>query len=441
MGFIIYNALITLAFLIALPVLPMLLLGGERFRAGIGQRLGLYPRHRAIPFTSLRPLWIHAASVGEVRSVRDFSEQLKRRFPGRAIILSTLTQTGNLTARQNPAIDRVIFLPLDLWWTVRRALAVFDPAVVIFIETEIWPNFLHQAHRKGLPTILLSGRVSEKAFNHYCRLAWFFKGVFSLLRACGMQSEIDRQRIIRLGAAPNRVSITGSLKRAALMNDGVAKGCNISEHRPPGSWIWVVGSSHRGEEDIVCAAFKILKQQFPRLRMILAPRHPQRFAEVEKLLLDSGVSFQKKTSLGNRREFEQEVLFLDTIGDLERFYADADLAFVGGSLVDAGGHNLLEPARLGKPVLFGPYTSTVKSVARELKQNGGGFEVRNAEDLEREITSLLTNPEKRRLAGEKAYEVAAGDNAVIDHSLNIVATYLPASAARVVSASVATPRV
>jgi 3-deoxy-D-manno-octulosonic-acid transferase len=359
--------------------------------------------------------------------VRALSEQLRRRFPDRAIILSTLTHTGNLTAHQNPAIDRVLFLPLDLWWTVRRALAVFDPAVLIFIETEIWPNLLRQAHRKGLPTILLSGRVSEKGFNNYCRLGWFFKKVFRLLRACGMQSEIDRQRIIRLGAAPNRVSITGNLKHAAVLNDGVAEGGGVNEHRRAGSWIWVVGSSHRGEEEIVCAAFKTLKQRFPRLRMILAPRHPQRFAEVEKLLVDSGVSFEKKSSIGNEREFQHDVLFLDTIGDLERFYADADLAFVGGSLVDAGGHNLLEPARLRKPVLFGPYTSNVKLLARNLTQSGGGFEVRGAEDLAREITALLTDPEKLRLAGEKAYEAAATDNTVIDQSINLVAAFLTTS--------------
>jgi 3-deoxy-D-manno-octulosonic-acid transferase len=424
MGYLVYNAFITLAFLVILPVLPLLWLGGERFRAGLGQRLGWYSIDSAILSKAQRPLWIHAASVGEVRSVRGFSEELRRRFPDRAIILSTLTHTGNLTARQNPAIDRVIYLPVDLCWTVRRALAVFDPAVLIFIETEIWPNLLRQAHRKGLPTILLSGRVSEKGFNNYSRLVWFFKGVFRLLRACGMQSEIDRQRIIRLGAAPNRVSITGNLKHAAVLNDGVAEAGGASEHRRPGSWIWVVGSSHRGEEEIVCAAFKTLKQRFPRLRMILAPRHPQRFAEVEKLLIDSGVSFEKKSSIGPQREFQHDVLFLDTIGDLERFYADADLAFVGGSLVDAGGHNLLEPARLRKPVLFGPYTSNVKLLARNLTQNGGGFEVRGAEDLAREITGLLTDPEKLRLAGEKAYEVAATDNTVLDQSINIVAAYL-----------------
>ena len=428
MAYLVYNLLITTAFLIALPALPLLLLGGERLRAGLGQRLGRYSTNGAILSTAPRPLWIHAASVGEVRSVRALSAQLRRRFPDRAIILSTLTHTGNLTARQNPAIDRVIYLPLDLCWTVRRALAVFDPAVLIFIETEIWPNLLRQAYRKGVPTILLSGRVSEKGFNSYSRLAWFFKGVFRLLRACGMQSELDRQRIIRLGAAPDRVSISGSLKHAAGLNDDMAAEDDLREQRPTGSCVWVVGSSHRGEEEIVCAAFRTLKQRFPHLRMVLAPRHPQRFAEVEKLLIASGVSFEKKSRIGNDREFRHDILFLDTLGDLERFYAEADVAFVGGSLVDAGGHNLLEPARLRKPVIFGPYTSNVSSLARKLKQSGGGFEVRGADDLVREITGLLTDPQTRRLAGEKAYEVAGSDSAVIDQSLNIVATYLTAPA-------------
>jgi 3-deoxy-D-manno-octulosonic-acid transferase len=150
---------------------------------------------------------------------------------------------------------------------------------------------------------------------------------------------------------------------------------------------------------------------------------------VEKLLATSGISFEKKSSIGTKREFQHDVLFLDTIGDLERFYADADLAFVGGSLVDAGGHNLLEPARLRKPVLFGPYTSNMELLARKLKQNGGGFEVRGVEDLVREIIGLLSDPQKRRLAGDKAYEVAVIDDTVIDQSLNIVASYLPASAA------------
>jgi 3-deoxy-D-manno-octulosonic-acid transferase len=424
MAYLVYNVLITLAFLITLPFTPLLLLRGERFWAGLGQRLGQYPTN-LISSKTPRPLWIHAASVGEVRSVRALSEQLKRRFPERAIVLSTLTHTGNLIARQNPAIDRVFYLPLDLWWTARRALAIFDPAVLIFVETEIWPNLLRQAHHKGVPTILLSGRVSEKSFRNYSRFDWFFRRVFRLLIACGMQSEVDRQRIISLGTAPNRVSISGNLKQTAVSNDDR----DPNKQKPTGSSIWVVGSSHRGEEEIVCAAFKLLKQRFWELRMVLAPRHPQRFPEVEKLLAASGLSFEKKSRIEGKWDFRQDILFLDTLGDLESFYTEADFAFVGGSLVDAGGHNLLEPARCGKPVFFGPYTSNVSLLAKKLRQNGGGFEVRNPEDLVREITALLIDPQKRRLVGDKAYEAAAGDNTVIDKSLNIVATYLTAPVA------------
>jgi 3-deoxy-D-manno-octulosonic-acid transferase len=307
---------------------------------------------------------------------------------------------------------------------VRRALAIFDPAALIFVETEIWPNLLRQSHRKGVPTILLSGRVSEKGFQNYSRFAWFFKGVFQLLIACGMQSEIDRQRIIRLGAAPHRVSISGNLKQAAVWSDDCALVDDLEEQKRAASFVWVVGSSHRGEEEIVCAAFNVLKQRFKDLRMVLAPRHPQRFLEVEKLLAASGVSFEKKSRIDAGRDLRHAILLLDTLGDLESVYAEADLAFVGGSLVDGGGHNLLEPARYRIPVLFGPYTSNVSSLATELKQNGGGFEVRGAEDLVRHITALLSDPKKRRRAGEKAYEVAAVDNKVIDKSLNIVASYL-----------------
>jgi 3-deoxy-D-manno-octulosonic-acid transferase len=296
---------------------------------------------------------------------------------------------------------------------------------LIFVETEIWPNLLRHAHHQGVPTLLLSGRVSEKSFRNYSRFHWFFRRVFRLLIACGMQSEVDQQRIISLGTAPNRVSISGNLKQTAVSNDRALSG-DSDKKKPTGISIWVVGSSHRGEEEIVCTAFKLLKQRSWELRMVLAPRHPQRFPEVEKLLAASGLSFEKKSRIEGKWDFRQDILFLDTLGDLESFYAEADFAFVGGSLIDGGGHNLLEPARFGKPVLFGPFTSNVRLLAEKLKQNGGGFEVRNAGDLVREIIALLIDPQKHRLAGDKAYEVAAGDNTVIDKSLKIVATYLTA---------------
>ncbi|MPZ75731.1 MAG: glycosyltransferase [Deltaproteobacteria bacterium] len=425
MAYFIYNTIIILAFFMLLPFLPLLLLAGERFRAGLMQRLGFYrfiPQGRSS--NGSRPVWIHAASVGEVRSVRVLTEEIKQRFPDRAIILSTLTHTGNLTARQNSMVDSVLYLPLDLFWTVRRALAAFDPAVLIIVETEIWPNLVREAHRKGVPTILLSGRVSEKGFRNYSRLVWFFRQVFQLLIACGMQSEVDRQRIVSLGAAPKRVFVSGNLKQAASSRDNTAVAGDQKGSKRASGFLWVVGSSHRGEEEVVFNAFKLLKETFPELRMVLAPRHPQRFPEVEKLLVASGVSFQKKSQLQGEWELRHDVIFLDTIGELENIYAAGDLAFVGGSLVDAGGHNLLEPARFRKPVLFGPYTSNVKSLAKALKQNGGGFEVRDAGDLVREITTLLSEPERCQAAGDKAYEIASADYSVVERSVKIVANYL-----------------
>lgn len=425
MAYLAYNVIVTLGFITMLPFLPLLLVSGPRFRAGLAQRFGFYPAAlRAASSGVSRPIWIHAASVGEVMSVRPLTAALKQRFPQRKILLSTFTQTGHLMARQNPNADGVFYVPLDLPWSVRRALAAFDPGVLIIVETEIWPNLLCQAHERGVPAILLSGRVSEEGFRSYFRLAWFFRQVFRRLAACGMQSELDRERIIRLGVAPNKVSIIGSLKQAAPSS---ADGDSV---RPEGGrgdgFLWVVGSSHRGEEGIVLDAYMRLKETFSHLRMVLAPRHPQRFAEVERLLVDRGISFVKKSQLDGHGNFGQDVMLLDTIGDLVSFYAEADVAFVGGTLVDAGGHNLLEPARLGKPVLFGPYTSNTDASAQALKRTGGGIEVLGADDLVREIGGLLSEPRKYRAASERAYEVAAPDSGVLQRSVDVVAGYLAA---------------
>ncbi|MGH9637885.1 MAG: 3-deoxy-D-manno-octulosonic acid transferase, partial [Candidatus Angelobacter sp.] len=216
---------------------------------------------------------------------------------------------------------------------------------------------------------------------------------------------------------------TGSLKQVASSDHERDR----RDDRPSRSgFLWVVGSSHRGEEEIILNAFQSLKASFRDLRLVLAPRHPQRFSEVEKLLILRGVSFEKKSQMNGGVTFHKDLLLLDTIGDLENFYAIGDVAFVGGSLVDAGGHNLLEPARWHKPLLFGPYTSNVTPVANALKQQGGGFEVHCAEDLVRELTVLLEEPCKRKIAGENAYQIAVSDRSALEPSLAIVARYVAA---------------
>jgi 3-deoxy-D-manno-octulosonic-acid transferase len=415
--YFLYNAGLTAGFVLAVPFFPLVWFLGERFRTGLLQRLGWYSRPVKKVVGADRPIWIHAASVGEVICAARFAQELKKRFPERKVIISTFTSAGNHFARRSSVADLVIFLPLDLLWSVRRALKRFDPSLVVILETEIWPNLIREVYRRGIPCLLLSGRISTRAFVRYFRLRSFFRNVIQKFTFMGMQTEEDARRAVELGGQAARIAVTGSLKRATSERDGHA------EPRACGRHLLVVGSSHRGEEEILLKVFVSLKNRYPDLQMVLAPRHPQRFDEVEKLLRTRGMAYEKK-SRNNSRLFEKDILFLDTLGDLPDFYAIGDVAFVGGSLVEAGGHNLLEPARFGKPVLFGPHTENVAAVAAEMKNQGAGIEVQGSEDLIEEISALLSNPEKCRTMGEKGYQIAGDDRQVLENSVALACRYL-----------------
>jgi 3-deoxy-D-manno-octulosonic-acid transferase len=351
--YILYNAILTFVLLISLPFLPVIALLGGRYRDGLSQRLGLYFGADFRTLTGARPIWVHAASVGEVRSAANFINEIKGRLPAAKVVLSTFTSTGNRIAKDMDFADLVIFLPLDVRWIIRRVLAKIEPSALIVIETEIWPNLLREAFKKGVPTLLLSGRLSGKALRRYRWLGGFFGKVAKFFTAMGMQSQEDADRMVQLGAEANKIAVTGSLKHISAKGKPI--GSRIVETKVRwGSYLLVAGSSHRGEEEILLEVFMSLKRQFPDLRLVLAPRHPQRFGEVEKLLRMTGLGFEKKSEANGRVDFDKDIMFVDTLGDLREFYAIADIAFVGGSLVDGGGHNLLEPAGFRKPVLFGP---------------------------------------------------------------------------------------
>ena len=427
-AYFIYNLFFTTALVLGLPLIPFVFLLGDRFSQGLRQRLGFYPLTVTAALSHSRAIWIHAASVGEVDAASRLSHELRRRLPGCIVLLSTFTATGNARARQIGGADAVIFLPLDQQWIVRRTLANLNPALLIFLETEIWPNLLREAYRKGIPTLLLSGRLSVKGFNRYARFQFLFRRVLQYYSVLGMQSQEDAERILNLGADHRRVLVSGNLKRApAIRRENgrrkVNKGSENGAQRQSAPLL-VVGSSHRGEEEILLKVFAALKEAFPKLQLVLAPRHPQRFPEVEKLLRTQGLNFGRQSQRAGRLFFEQDVMLLDTVGDLQDFYAMADVAFIGGSLVDAGGHNLLEPARLRKPVLFGPFMGNFKGLAEDMKRTGGGIEVHSGDDLIREITALLEDPQKLRMAGDKAYQVAAEDPAVLNQNIALAQRYL-----------------
>jgi 3-deoxy-D-manno-octulosonic-acid transferase len=360
--------------------------------------------------------------MGEVRSAEPLVREFKARAPERKVLVSTFTATGNRIARQISGVDAAIFLPLDFPWSVRRALNTFEPSLLVIVETEIWPNLLRAAFKRGIPTVLLSGRLSEKAFVRYSRLSGFFRRVLNFFTCLGMQSPADAARIENLGAVASKVTVVGSLKFAARPLDSAWE--KITSAKDPARQLIVAGSSHRGEEEILIEAYMSARARFPGLSLVLAPRHPERFAEVERLLLKTAVNFQRKTRITAKEYFAHDILLLDTVGDLPGFFAAADIAFIGGSLVDGGGHNLLEPARLRKPILFGPYMSNFRSIADEMKRNGAAVEVRDAVDLSRVLIHLLKDSDQLRLMGERAARVAGANRDALMLNFKLAERYL-----------------
>jgi 3-deoxy-D-manno-octulosonic-acid transferase len=421
-SYLLYNVLATAA----LPLLPL----WPRLRSGLGERFGFYSKSKLKTFAGARPIWIHASSVGETVAAGALIEALRRNGWPHKILLSTFTDTGNDMARRSAGANSVIYLPFDHPLAVRRALSKLDPAALVIIETEIWPNLLRAAAGRGIPVLLLSGRISERALARYRKFGAFFRAALRCFVAMGVQSATDAERLVALGANPAQVAITGNLKQsvagAAEHADDASLDAKISA-ATGGRPLVVAGSTHRGEETTVLEAFTALRKRFPDLQLVLAPRHPERFPEVEILLRQAGVTFERKSRMA-AAAVGADVLLLDTLGDLRSFYARADVTFVGGTLVQVGGHNLLEPAHLKKPVLFGPNTANVKEPAAALRESGGGIEVRNAGELAGALEALLEDPDRRRRAGESAYAAATRDHGVVERSLELVSRYVDVQA-------------
>lgn len=417
-----YNIVLTLGFLVLLPVLPLIYFLGPRYRDGLGQRFAIYPPAIEAFLRAARPVWIHAASVGEVRAAASLVRALKSDSPGRKVLLSTFTATGHRIAAQTEGVDAAIFLPLDFSWTVRRALSRIRPALLVFIETEIWPNLVRESFRRGVPTLLLSGRLSAAAFARYARWRPFFRRVLGYFTVFGVQSSDDAARLHGLGADEKRISVVGSLKFAVEQGGGAAAA--LIAARDPARPLIVAGSTHRGEEEVLIRALGIARRRFPTVSLVIAPRHPERFAEVEKLLLASPFDFQRRSGSDASRFFEKDVLLLDTVGELAEFFAAADIAFVGGSLIDVGGHNILEPARWQKPVVFGPCMRNFAEIAAQMKQAGGAFEVRGADDLAERWIELLSDADLRVRSGKLAAQFAGAHHEAFTRNLTLAQRYL-----------------
>jgi len=355
--------------------------------------------------------WIHAVSVGEALAAAPLVEAIHRVWPTLPLVVTTVTATGARVARDRYAgIATHRFFPLDLPGAVRRTIAAIDPAFFVCMETELWPNTLRALAARGVPTLIANGRLSDRSFRRYRLAGRFMRRVLDDVRIFAMQSDEDARRMLALGARPERVVVTGNLKHEPAAD-------------PPGAtqlWrrllglgrdqrVWIAGSTHRGEEEQVLDAHGRALAECPGLALVLAPRHPERVGEVAGLVAARGWTPVRRSALpaGSRPLNGRTIIVLDTVGELAQLYSIADVVFVGGSLVPAGGHNMLEPAFRRKPVLFGPHTENFREPAGLLRDGGAALVVHDAGELGSALSRLLADAELRERLG------AAGHAAVV----------------------------
>lgn len=404
--YLLYDLLLLVA---AAALIPFYLIRGLKYgktRRGIRERLGFYGADRLAPLRGREVFWIHAVSVGETRAAVPLLKALHSAYPEAALLLSNVTETGHAVARGLKEVDLCLFFPFDLSWVVRRVLRQVRPSLVIIVETEIWPNFVRLGGAAGIPVLLVNGRISDRSFPRYWRVRCLLRPILARFSAFCMQSEPDAERIRQLGAPAGRVQVTRNLKfdMEAVGPEGAATARLREELRiPAGTAVWVAGSTHAGEEEAVADLYRQLVAEGRRLFLVLVPRHPERCRGVGEILAARGLDFILRSALDSREQTLNpgDVLLVDTLGEMLKFYAAADLVFVGGSLVPIGGHNVLEASLLKKPVLFGPYMHNFKEIASLLLARGGGEQVLDREALAAAIRRLLDDPELRVAMGER----------------------------------------
>ena len=358
--------------------------------------------------------WIHAVSVGESITAMPLIEGLRERCPGLPLVVSTVTETGARVVRERlSTVAEHRYFPLDLPGAIDRVVDAINPAFLVCMETELWPNLVRRLHDRGIPVMIANGRLSDRSFRRYAMIRPFLKPTLERIRMFAMQSEEDARRIVALGAPAGRVVVTGNMKHdAATPDDTQGRAWRTRLGLTPDRRAWVAGSTHPGEEEAVLAAHALARQAHPDLALIVAPRHPERAAEAAGLVQAHGWPVVRRSELGGALD-RDAVMILDTVGELAELYAIADVVFVGGSLVPRGGHNVLEPARLSKPVVFGPHTTNFREAAALLASGGGGVVVRDGPELAARLTALLADPVERTRMGEAArLAVTSGQGAV-----------------------------
>ena len=414
---IIYNLLHFFAILLLWPLIFLFLLCKKKYRTTLFNRLGFGLQRKKEE--KKKTIWLHALSVGEVTSALPLIRALRQHREGYKIILSVSTTTGKKHAETIAAddVDEIIFSPADLLPLVWIFYRHIEPNIYIQIETDFWPNRLAYLKRKNIPTILVNGRVSEHSMAGYRRFSFFFQPMFTSFDALCMQTEKDRKNMIALGVDANSVHTLGNLKFDTPANLHKQSLPPFFTELQQNSLLIVAGSTHPGEEEILAAAFAEMDRTNKPVTLLIAPRDIGRCDEIEKVITARGLSVSRRSVLPPQKT---DVIVIDTLGELMQFYALASIAFVGGSLIDFGGHNPIEPASMEIPVLFGPHMSDFSEIQNDLLVARGALEVKNQGDIEKILSILVHSKEQREKIGKAALTCIRGQQGVIQRHIDLI---------------------
>lgn len=423
-----YSLLLSLGLLVLIPHFLFQALTHGKYVAGLRQRLGF------LPAVSGRPVvWLHCVSVGETQAARPLVERLKSEFPHYSLVVSTITLTGQTLARDvfRAQADDVFYFPFDWRWSVRRALRTINPAAVLIMETELWPNFLRECQARKIPVALVNGRISRQSYRRYSLIKFFLDRVLSCLSVAIMQSKADAVRLKALGMPEERIRTAGNLKfdvgitTVLVVKTGeIGERFGFSSNMP----LIVAASTHAPEERIILESIKELRKSHP-VRLMLAPRHPERFQEVASLVQSSGLTWARRTNSPDPSDQDAIVVLLDTIGELPATYSLATVVFVGGSIVNRGGHNVLEPAATGATIVTGAHTHNFHAIVDLLNEAEAIVQLAAVEgDAAARLTDvlrdLLANPEHRAELGRRAKQLVKDNQGAARKTMKLIAPLL-----------------
>jgi len=412
----------------SIAYLPYLILKGKAHRR-FKERFGVLPEAFKRSDAS-KPIWIHAVSVGEVVAAKAILEEINSRLPAQSVVLSTTTTTGREIAEKN-IDDKILkfYFPVDLSLVVKRVIERINPKAVLIMETEIWPNLILALSKKKVPVAIINGRISDKSYRGYKKIRVLFKSILKKLDLFCMQTLQDAERIESLGAPKDKIKVTGNIKFDLRTTMKTSKsGINRSSLGIKAPQILIIaGSTHPPEEEILIETYAHLRDTYPDVRLLIAPRHVERAENIGRLIERKGF---KSIFVSRHKEYFESsakrnpIFILDTIGELATLYSLADIVFMGGSLVKRGGHNIVEPAIFGKAIIFGPYMTNFRGMEKLFLQHGAAIKVKSRDEFHKSLEALLTNRKKRDLLGRNAAGIIEASKGATRNTINELARIL-----------------